>query len=239
LGTLLISDLHLEPSRPEMLAAFERLLAGPARNAEALYILGDLFEAWIGDDEDAEIAGRVAEALSEFAASGIPVAFQHGNRDFLLGRRYAARCGMRLLPEAAVEPIGGVATLLLHGDTLCLDDTAYLAFRERVRSAAWQSAFLAAPLAERRAFAAQARAESARHTAGTAPVLMDVSPRAVVDAMAGHGVTRMVHGHTHRPGLHVFARNGLQHERCVLPDWYDAPAGLWIASDRTWFARFD
>lgn len=239
MATLLISDLHLDATRPGMVAAFERLLAGPARTAQGLYILGDLFEAWIGDDEDTEIARRVADALSALTASGTPVGFQHGNRDFLLGPRYAAQCGMRLLPETAVEMIEGVPTLLLHGDSLCLDDTAYLAFRERVRSAAWQAAFLAAPIAERRAFAAQARAESARHTSGTAPVLMDVAERAVWDAMGVNGVRRLVHGHTHRPALHGFARGDALHERCVLPDWYESAAGLWIAADRVWFERFD
>lgn len=237
--TLLISDLHLDPARPGMLEAFERLLAGPARSASELYVLGDLFEAWIGDDEDSDLADRVAVALSALAAAGVAVAFQHGNRDFLLGTRYAARCGMRLLPETAVETIEGVPTLLLHGDTLCLDDTAYLAFRERVRSIAWQTGFLAAPIADRRAFAAQARAESARHTAGVAPVLMDVAPRAVRAEMGAHSVHRLVHGHTHRPSLHAFEHEGALFERCVLPDWYDAPAGLWIAADRLWFERFN
>lgn len=236
--TLLISDLHLDSERPEMIEAFERLLAGPARSAARLYILGDLFEAWIGDDEDSELADRVASALASVAAAGVSTAFQHGNRDFLVGPTYAARCGMRLLAEAAVESIEGIPTLLLHGDTLCLDDTDYLSFRERVRSASWQAGFLATPIAARRAFAAQARAESTRHTAGVAPVLMDVAPRAVRAEMRAYGVHRLVHGHTHRPALHTFECEGMRHERCVLPDWYQAPAGLWIAPDRVWFEHF-
>jgi UDP-2,3-diacylglucosamine hydrolase len=239
MATLLISDLHLDPSRSAALEAFERLCAGPAREVSDLYILGDLFEAWIGDDEDSPLADRVTAALAALSSSGVRIAFQHGNRDFLLGKRFAARCGMRLLPEAAVERIEGQPTLLLHGDTLCLDDTAYLAFRAQVRDAAWQSAFLARPLAERRAFAAAARAESARHTAGTAPVLMDVAPRAVVDALRVHRVWRMVHGHTHRPAQHAFGLDGLPAERCVLPDWYDSAAGLRADGDDLRFVGFD
>jgi len=236
--TLLISDLHLDAERPEMIDAFERLLSGPARSAQRLYILGDLFEAWIGDDEDSELADRVAGALASVAAAGVSVAFQHGNRDFLVGPTFAARCGMRLLAEAAVEAIEGIPTLLLHGDTLCLEDTDYLSFRQRVRSANWQAGFLAMPIAARRAFAAQARAESARHTAGAAPVLMDVAPRAVRAEMHAHGVHRLIHGHTHRSALHVFECEGIRHERGVLPDWYHVPAGLWVAHDRVWFEHF-
>ena len=238
MATLLISDLHLDPARPAMLDAFERLLAGPARDAEALYILGDLFEAWVGDDEDVDLADRAAVAIRGLSDCGVPVAFQHGNRDFLLGDGFAARCGMRLLREVAVETIAGQPTLLLHGDSLCVDDVAYLAFRRQVRDPAWQRQFLARPLAERRAFAAAARAESARHTAGTAPVLMDVSSEAVRTALRDAGVARVVHGHTHRPALHAFDLDGSTATRCVLPDWYDAAAGVWIDESGPRFSSF-
>jgi UDP-2,3-diacylglucosamine hydrolase len=237
-ATLLISDLHLDPSRPAMLDAFERLLAGPARDAEALYILGDLFEAWVGDDEDGELADRVAVAIRALADRGVPAAFQHGNRDFLLGQAYAARCGMRLLAEAAVETVGGMPTLLMHGDSLCVDDLAYQAFRRQVRDPAWQRQFLARPLAERRAFAAAARSESARHAAGAAPVLMDVQPEAVAAAMQAAGVLRLVHGHTHRPAWHAFGIDGRMGSRCVLPDWYEEAAGVWIDANGARFATF-
>lgn len=238
MATLLISDLHLDPSRPAMLDAFERLLAGPARDAEALYILGDLFEAWVGDDEDGELANRAAIAIRALADHGVAVAFQHGNRDFLLGQAYAARCGMRLLPERAVETISGTATLLMHGDSLCVDDVAYLAFRRQVRDPSWQQQFLARPLAERRAFAAAARHESARHTAGTAPVLMDVQGDAVRAALRVAGVERLVHGHTHRPALHAFEVEGRSCSRCVLPDWYEQAAGVWIDAQGPRFEAF-
>lgn len=238
MATLLIADLHLDPSRPAMLDAFERLLAGPARDAEALYILGDLFEAWIGDDADDALADRVADAIRGVTAHGVPVAFQHGNRDFLLGEAYAARCAMRLLRESAVESIAGVPTLLMHGDSLCVDDLPYQAFRRQVRDPTWQRQFLARPLAERRAFAAAARSESARHTAGAAPVLMDVQPAAVRAAMQAAGVARLVHGHTHRPALHAFEIDGQPASRLVLPDWYVDPAGVWIDAKGVRFASF-
>lgn len=238
MATLLISDLHLDPARPAMLAAFELLLAGPARNAEALYILGDLFEAWIGDDEDSDLAARVAAAIRALSGLGVPVAFQHGNRDFLLGGDYAARCGMRLLGDAAVETLAGVPTLLMHGDSLCLGDSAYLAFRAQVRDPAWQRAFLARPLAQRRAFADAARAESTRHTAGTAAVLMDVTPDAVRQAMHDRGVVRLIHGHTHRPALHAFDLDGAAVVRCVLPDWYETAGGVWVDAQGLRFETF-
>jgi UDP-2,3-diacylglucosamine hydrolase len=239
MATLLISDLHLDPARPAMVDAFDRLLAGSARGAEAVYIHGDLFEAWIGDDDDAPIGARVANALAALSASGVDCAFQHGNRDFLLGGAFAARCGLRLLPEACVERIGGRDTLLMHGDSLCIDDLPYLAFRAQVRAPAWQATFLGQPLEARRAFAAAARSESARHTRGTAPVLMDVNQAAVVGALRQHGVERIVHGHTHRPATHAFALDNQVAERIVLPDWYEQAAGLWIDEAGVRFAQFD
>jgi UDP-2,3-diacylglucosamine hydrolase len=229
--TLLISDLHLDQQRPGMVEALEALLAGPARNARALYILGDLFEAWIGDDDPSELALQVAHALARLSDHGVDCAFLHGNRDFLLGEGFAGRAGMRLLPEAVVERIEGVPTLLMHGDTLCTNDEAYLKFRAQVREPGWQAAFLAQPFAARTAFAAQARVESARHTGTTAPVLMDVTPEAVVEQMRVHGVRRLIHGHTHRPGVHAFALDGDHAERIVLADWYDRGSYLQIDGD--------
>jgi UDP-2,3-diacylglucosamine hydrolase len=226
MATLLISDLHLDEARPQMLAAFERLLLGPARGVERLYILGDLFEAWVGDDDDSSLATRVAGALAQLTASGVDCAFQHGNRDFLVGAEYAARCGMRLLDEQVVEVIEGVSTLLLHGDTLCTGDTGYLAFRAQVRTPQWRRQFLAQGLAARRTFAAAARAQSAEHTGSTAPILMDVTREAVDAALRTHGVRRMIHGHTHRPAMHAFDLDGDDALRVVLGDWYGTASGL-------------
>jgi len=218
---LFISDLHLDESRPQIIALFEEFLRSEARSAEALYILGDLFESWIGDDDDSDLANRVAEALAELTRSGTAVYFMHGNRDFLLGAAYAQRAGITLLGDPTIIEIGGERTLLMHGDTLCTDDVEYQKFRTIVRDPTWQQAFLAKSLDERRAFAAQARGESRRHTAAAKPEIMDVNPVAVAAAMREHGVRRLIHGHTHRPATHRFGLDGRGAERIVLGDWYE------------------
>ncbi len=164
MSNLFISDLHLDPSRPGIVDLFVDLLAHEARTAAALYILGDLFESWIGDDDDASLAAQVADATRALRDAGVPVYFMHGNRDFLLGETYAARAGMILLRDPSIIDVGGQRTLLMHGDTLCTDDVEYLKFRAMVRDPRWQQQFLARPLAERRAYAAQARSESRRHS---------------------------------------------------------------------------
>lgn len=221
MSTLFISDLHLDEARPRLIAAFEEFLAGEARGARALYILGDLFESYIGDDDDAALNARVARATRKLRDAGVPVYFMHGNRDFLLGEDYAARAGVTLLADPTVVELAGERVLLMHGDTLCTDDAAYLQFRKLVRDPAWQRAFLAKPLAERRAFAAQARGESRKHTANAKPEIMDVNQSAVETAMRTHGVHRLIHGHTHRPATHHFDIDGSKAERIVLGDWYE------------------
>lgn len=218
MATLFISDLHLDESRPAVTMLFLDWLRGEAARAEALYILGDLFEAYIGDDDDAALVATVADALREVSDRGVRVHFMHGNRDFLVGETFARRAGLTLLGETSVVDLYGTPTLLLHGDTLCLDDVAYQRIRVQLRDPAWQRQFLAQPLAARRAFAAQARAESARHTGATDAAIMDVTPAAVERALADHGVRRMIHGHTHRPATHAIDRGG---ERIVLGDWYE------------------
>ena len=226
MSTLFISDLHLDESRPHIVELFVKLLEGPARDARALYILGDLFESWIGDDDDASLAAQVAGATSALRDSGVPVYFMHGNRDFLLGEDYAARSGMTLLADPALIDVDGERTLLMHGDTLCSDDVEYQKFRAMVRDPRWQQQFVARPLAERRAFAAQARGESRKHTATTRPEIMDVNAHAVADAMRAHGVRRLIHGHTHRPATHRFELDGHPAQRIVLGDWYDQDSFL-------------
>ena len=218
--TLFVSDLHLDESRPQITSLFERFLAGEARNAAALYILGDLFESWIGDDDDAALPARVAMALRALVDTGVPVFFIAGNRDFLLGAEYAARAGLTLLADATVHVIANQATLLMHGDTLCTDDDAYQAFRAQVRDDHWQRTFLAQPLDARRAFVARARAGSRQHTRATPEVLMDVNTTAVAAALRAAGVHRLIHGHTHRPAIHRLALDGRPAERIVLGDWY-------------------
>ncbi len=218
--TLFVSDLHLDESRPQITSLFERFLAGEARNAAALYILGDLFETWIGDDDDAALPARVAKALRALADTGVPIFFVAGNRDFLLGAEYAARTGLTLLADSTVHVIASQPTLLMHGDTLCTDDDAYQAFRAQVRDDHWQRAFLAQPLDARRAFAARARVGSRQHTRATPEVLMDVNASAVAAALRAAGVHRLIHGHTHRPAIHRLALDGRPAERIVLGDWY-------------------
>ena len=218
--TLFVSDLHLDESRPQITSLFERFLAGEARNAAALYILGDLFETWIGDDDDAALPARVAKALRALADTGVPIFFVAGNRDFLLGAEYAARAGLTLLADVTVHVIASQPTLLMHGDTLCTDDYAYQAFRAQVRDDHWQRAFLAQPLDARRAFAARARVGSRQHTRATPEVLMDVNASAVAAALRAVGVHRLIHGHTHRPAIHRLALDGRPAERIVLGDWY-------------------
>ncbi|HET8942399.1 MAG TPA: UDP-2,3-diacylglucosamine diphosphatase [Rudaea sp.] len=224
--TLFISDLHLDESRPRLIAAFEDFLAGDARGAQALYVLGDLFESYIGDDDDVPLPARVAHVTRALRDSGVPIWFMHGNRDFLLGEDYAARAGMTLLPDPAVIELNGERTLLMHGDTLCTDDVEYQKFRTLVRDPQWQQQFLAKSLSERHAFAAQARGESRQHTSTAKPEIMDVNQAAVEAAMRAHGVTRMIHGHTHRPATHRFDLNGNKAERIVLGDWYEQSSVL-------------
>jgi len=219
--TLFISDLHLDDARPRIVEVFENLLATQATEVQALYILGDLFESYIGDDDDAPLNARVARATRKVREAGVPVYFMHGNRDFLLGADYAERAGMTVLEDPFVIELSGERTLLMHGDTLCTDDAAYLQFRKLVRDPDWQRAFLAKPLTERRAFAAQARGESRKHTALAKPEIMDVNRAAVEAAMREHGVHRLIHGHTHRPATHRFDLDGTHAERIVLGDWYE------------------
>ncbi|HJU08091.1 MAG TPA: UDP-2,3-diacylglucosamine diphosphatase [Rhodanobacteraceae bacterium] len=230
-STLFISDLHLDDSRPRIVELFESFLASEARDADALYILGDLFEAYIGYDDDVPLPARVASALRSASDSGVPVFFIAGNRDFLLGESYAQRAGMQLLDDGTVVDLYGTPTLILHGDTLCTDDAAYLAFRSQVRDPAWQKMFLSQPLSARRAFAAKARDASRAHVSQTNMAIMDVNRHAVEAALRGASVTRMIHGHTHRPAIHDFELDGEKAQRIVLGDWYEQGSVLRVTPD--------
>lgn len=222
LRALFVSDLHLDPERPQITALFLAFLRDEARRVPQLYIPGDLFEAFIGDDDDAELPGAVADALKAVADAGTRVGFIHGNRDFLVGRDYAARAGFDLLPDPCVISLCGQPTLLLHGDLLCWDDTAYLKVRQQVRDPAWQQALLARPLAERRAFAQAARQSSAAHQQSMSSLdIGDATVPAIEDMFRRYGVTRMIHGHTHRPAIHELAVDGVPRQRIVLGDWYE------------------
>ena len=220
--TLLISDLHLDAERPAITELFGRFLEDEARGSDALYILGDLFEAWVGDDDPSEVGAFVADRLAALDRAGTPSYFIRGNRDFLLGDAYARKARMRILPDPAVVVIEGEPVVLMHGDTLCTDDVAYQAFRTQTRDPRWQAQFLAQPLAARLAFAQQARAASRAHQSGLKQeglmeAITDVAPATVDATMARFGIPRLVHGHTHRPKVHD-ERHGT---RIVLGDWYD------------------
>ncbi|MDQ3495377.1 MAG: UDP-2,3-diacylglucosamine diphosphatase [Pseudomonadota bacterium] len=221
MATLFVSDLHLDDARPESTRLFGDFLAGEARIADALYILGDLFEAWVGDDDPSATGAVIAEWLKALSDEGVPVFFLHGNRDFLLGEAYALRAGMTLLPDPTRIDLHGKPTLLMHGDLLCTGDDEYHRFRAQTRDPGWQRQFLSQPLEARLAFAKQARGESARHQgvlreADTMETITDVAPAAVDAAFAAHGVDALIHGHTHRPAIH---RDGGR-TRIVLGDWY-------------------
>ena len=218
--TLFISDLHLDDSRPAAGGQFERFLTGIAPGADHLFILGDLFESWVGDDGIAlPLPARTASLLFE-ASTRVPIAFMHGNRDFLVAERFAAETGVKLLGDPTVVDLYGTPTVLLHGDTLCTGDHAYQQFRAQVRDPAWQAAALARPLAERVAIAQKMRADSEGAKQGKSMEIMDVAPDAVEAAFAASGCTVMIHGHTHRPGRHVHRVNGRECVRWVLNDWY-------------------
>ena len=232
MSTLFIADLHLDDSRPQITSLFERYLASDeVRRADALYILGDLVEAWIGDDDDAELPQRIAAATRAVHEAGVPVYFMVGNRDFLLGEEYARRAGFGLLADGTVHTLYGRPTLLMHGDVLCTDDLAYQAVRKQVRTAEWKAQILAMPLEARRAFAGKSRAESRAHTGSTMESIMDVNADAVANAMRQAGTTRLIHGHTHRPAIHRLAFDGQPAERIVLGDWYEQGSVLRVDAD--------
>lgn len=218
--TLFISDLHLAGERPQIVAQFLDLLRGEAREAEALYILGDLFEAWLGDDAVLPELAPVISALRELSDSGVPLFVMVGNRDFLMGEGFAAMTGARLLDDPSVIDLYGTPTLLMHGDTLCTDDVAYQRVRAQVRDPAWIAGALAMSLEERIETARRMRQQSQAHTSATAEAIMDVNAEAVAAAFRQHGVQRMIHGHTHRPALHRLTVDGRAAERIVLGDWY-------------------
>ena len=220
MATWFISDLHLDPTRPAATALLLAFLERQAGQADACYILGDLFEAWIGDDDDTGLASHVTEALHRLTGSGVPVYFLHGNRDFLIGQRFAAASGVRLLQEHQVIDLYGESVLVLHGDSLCTDDLDYQTFRAKVRDPAWQAQLLALPLTQRRALAGQLRETSRQATQQKAADITDVNPAAVEQALREHAVRRMIHGHTHRPAVHDWTFDGLPARRVVLGDWH-------------------
>ena len=218
---LFISDLHLDPERPDITSQCLDFLDAEAGRARSLYILGDLFESWIGDDDPDPEKRRVIERLAKVSAGGTRLFFMHGNRDFLIGPDFSRRTGCVVLEDPTVVDLFGERVLLMHGDTLCADDVAYQAFRAMVRDPAWQSAFLARSLEERAVLARSAREQSQAASAGKPADIMDVNADAVADAMRRHEVRLLLHGHTHRPAVHHFELDGRNATRIVLGDWYE------------------
>lgn len=222
---LFISDLHLSDERPDISRAFFALLKERAQGIEALYILGDLFEAWIGDDDPNPLAREVITALAACSASGTQVFVQHGNRDFLLGRRFARETGATLLPDEAIIHLRGERVLLMHGDTLCSDDHDYQRFRRRVRNPVVKWLLRNLPLKRRQAIANRWRENSQKYKSNKAENIMDVNPETVKTTMHRHHVKLLIHGHTHRPARHPLVMDGKTAERIVLGDW-DARATI-------------
>ncbi|PXX90918.1 UDP-2,3-diacylglucosamine diphosphatase [Marinobacter vulgaris] len=219
--TLFISDLHLEESRPDITDAFLAFLDQKALGAEKLYILGDFFEAWIGDDEHTPLQEQVAKALRAVSDSGTELFLMHGNRDFLIGEDYCNRIGATLLDDPTVVDLYGTLTLLMHGDSLCTADVEYQKFRANMRNPQWQRMILQRPLAERQQMARQLREISMAKNKGKEEFIMDVTPDEVVREMETHGVRRLIHGHTHRPAVHQLEVGGEPATRIVLGDWGD------------------
>ena len=224
---LLISDLHLQESRPDLTRAFVDFTARVPAQCRELFILGDLFELWIGDDAESPLAETVAASLRALSGRGVNIHLMHGNRDFLIGEAYAARCGASLIGEPHRLRVTGSEWLLLHGDSLCTDDQPYQEFREMVRDPAWQRDFLSRPLAERQAWADRARQASKAATAGKPAEIMDVNAAAVARLITESCCRRILHGHTHRPAVHELP--SLAAKRVVLGDW----------DTRGWYAAID
>jgi UDP-2,3-diacylglucosamine hydrolase len=230
---LFISDLHLQESHPRTAEAFFRFLAEHAARADALYLLGDIFEYWAGDDDlGTPFHQRIVSALRELADSGVAVYWMAGNRDFLAGQDFARAAGLSLLPDPSVITIGGQTIALVHGDAQCTDDLKYMAFRTQVRDPAWQQQFLAMPLEQRKAIIAGLREGSRQAQGEKSYEIMDVTADAVAALHEATGADTIIHGHTHRPALHQDPQTGRR--RYVLPDWEldaEPPRGGWIAID--------
>ncbi|MDI3441659.1 UDP-2,3-diacylglucosamine diphosphatase [Erwinia sp. V90_4] len=226
--TLFIADLHLCTEEPAITAGFLHFLRREAQHADALYILGDLFEAWIGDDDPNPLHAEVATALRQL---NIPCYFIHGNRDFLVGKRFARAAGMTLLPQEQVLELYGRRVLIMHGDTLCTDDEGYQRYRQKVQQRWLQRVFLALPLFVRQRLARKMRNGSKQANRNKDLAIMDVNPQAVVDAMSRHQVPCLIHGHTHRPAVHALNINGLPAERLVLGAWHEEGSMIKVGPD--------
>lgn len=231
MAILFISDLHIDAQRPDITRQFRDFLRSEARNADALYILGDLFESWVGDDAPDADQQSAIEAIRALTAGGVPCFVMHGNRDFLLGAAFCARSGAHLLADPLIVTLYGEPVLVMHGDALCTDDRPYQRLRATVRDADWQRRFLALSVAQRTALAGAARAGSRAHTSAIEYAIADVNAQSVAHALEAAGTSTLLHGHTHRPGFYPIAIDGRPCTRIVLGDWYTQGSVLrWDAS---------
>ena len=224
--TYFIADLHLAQNRPDITACFLHFLENEATQAQTLYILGDLFEAWIGDDDDSAYLKTIAKALATLSSFGTNIYYIHGNRDFLLGKRFAKKSAMVLLPEIDLIDLYGQHVVIMHGDTLCTRDIAYQKFRKKSRSWWWQTMVKSLPLFVRKKIAADYRKKSAAATSMKSQDIMDVTPSEVVNCLQTYQSQLLIHGHTHRPAIHHLTANGEKAQRIVLGDWYEQ--GAWL-----------
>lgn len=234
--TLFIADLHLCQEEPAITAGFLHFLQREAPDCDALYILGDLFEAWIGDDDPNPLHQQVADALR---AVPVPVYFIHGNRDFLIGQGFARASGMTLLPETRVLTLYGHRVLIMHGDTLCTDDVGYLQFRAKVHNPWIQRLFLALPLFIRKRIAERMRANSKQANQHKSLEIMDVNQHAVIDAMLKYKAPLLIHGHTHRPAIHDLSLNGAPAQRAVLGAWHSQGSMIQLDASGIQLIDFD
>ena len=232
--TLFISDLHLSGERPDTVQLFIDFMQQRAPRADRLYILGDLFDVWIGDDLEQPPIPQIKAALRQLTDSGTRVWLMHGNRDFLIGPAFCAQTGVELLQDPTRVTLQGIPTLLMHGDLLCSDDQAYLAFRQQIRDPDVIRQFLSLPISERIRTAAEYRARSGEATSLKAADIMDVNQQTVQHYMHRQGARRLIHGHTHRPGLHRFALDGQPARRYVLADWHAQGAELLRVDAQGW-----
>ncbi|KPA52475.1 UDP-2,3-diacylglucosamine diphosphatase [Photobacterium leiognathi] len=229
--TLFISDLHLSASRPDMTDCFLRFMAEDTANIDALYVLGDLFEMWIGDDEESPFLQQIKQAFKTLTDSGIPCYFVHGNRDFLIGKRFSQQTGVQLLPEHSVVDLYGKPTLILHGDTLCIEDEAYQRYRKKVHNKFIQWLFFRIPLSKRIQIGEKFRNNSSKNNQMKSQSIMDVTASEVVRVMKEFHVDQMIHGHTHRPDIHSLTVDDKPATRIVLGDWYEHGSVLVVTPD--------
>lgn len=215
------SDLHLDPSTPQIADRFRRFLAGPAREARSVFLLGDLFEAWIGDDDPEPAHREVVAAIAALAAAGTLVYVMRGNRDFMIGERFCADAGAMLIDDPVILDVDGERVMLSHGDGLCVDDRAYQKLRALVRDPSLREGFARLPIEARRRLASEAREGSREHLANASAYITDVNQPAVDAVMRDAEVPLMIHGHTHRPGVHRFESDGVERTRVVLGAWHD------------------